>query len=74
MTDHPTQMRPHRQVRLLAGQDAILDGQIPQPTVGQVEVGRTWLLAVGLGPTTTAPSADPSLSADKESVFIMPLT
>ncbi|AHD23938.1 hypothetical protein Y013_22495 [Rhodococcus pyridinivorans SB3094] len=42
MTDHPTQMRPHRQVRLLAGQDAILDGQIPRPTVGQV--GVFWLL------------------------------
>lgn len=42
MTDHPAQMRPHRQMRLLANQDAILDGQIPEPTVGQV--GVFWLL------------------------------
>jgi hypothetical protein len=42
MTDQPAQMRPHRQLRLLAGQDAILDGQIPHPTVGQV--GVFWLL------------------------------
>lgn len=42
MTDHTTQLRPHRQLRLLAGQDAILDGQIPRPTGGQV--GVFWLL------------------------------
>ncbi|MDV2474867.1 hypothetical protein F8M49_04480 [Rhodococcus zopfii] len=42
MTEPTTQLRPHRQLRLLAGQDAILDGQIPRPTVGQV--GVFWLL------------------------------
>ncbi len=56
MTDHPAQMRPHRQLRILAGQDTILDGQIPRPTVGQV--GVFWLL---FNEVSAAPH-DPTLS------------
>ncbi len=35
MTEHTAQLRPHRQLRLLAGQDAILDGQIPAQRSGR---------------------------------------
>lgn len=56
-------MRPHRRLRLLAGETAILDGQIPQPTIGRV--GTFWLLFEETGPDEHDPTLS-TIEADAE--------
>ncbi|MFD6893838.1 hypothetical protein ACFWB0_04710 [Rhodococcus sp. NPDC060086] len=83
MTEHTTQLRPPRQLRLLAGRTAIQDGQIPRPTVGQV--GVFWLVfeeapADAHDPTLSTieadaePLAPPALEPAADTLPTMPQT